>query len=108
MSHIIYSALTAGDLLYCGLKALTDINKPENDIRTYACISRTFLTTSLPSKIGSAAYVRNIMSMTTEPATPALYVVKLPVEIASVRDCHLASYCTRANAPTFCRCIGIF
>jgi hypothetical protein len=46
--------------------------------------------------------------LTTEPATPVLYVMKLPVETASVWDCYLASYCTRANAPTYYRWIGIF
>jgi hypothetical protein len=46
--------------------------------------------------------------LTTEPATPVLYVVKLPVETARVWDCYLASYCTRTNAPTYYWCIGIF
>jgi hypothetical protein len=47
------------------------------------------------------AYTRNIMYFfTTEPATPVLYVVKLPAKTASVWDCYLASYFTRANVPT--------
>jgi hypothetical protein len=46
--------------------------------------------------------------LTTEPATPVLCVVKLPVETVSVWDCYLASYCTRANAPTYYWCIGTF
>jgi hypothetical protein len=55
-----------------------------------------------------AAYARNIVLLTTEPATPVLYVVKIPVETASVWDCYLASYCTHTNALTYYGCIGIF
>jgi hypothetical protein len=33
-----------------------------------------------------AAYARNIVLFTTEPAMPVLYVMKLPVETASVWD----------------------
>jgi hypothetical protein len=39
---------------------------------------------NFPSKNWGAAYARNIFLFTTEPATPVLYVVKLPVETASV------------------------
>jgi hypothetical protein len=54
------------------------------------------------------AYARNIMSfLKSEPATPVLYVVKLSVEVDSVWDCYLASWCTHANVPTYYRCIGI-
>jgi hypothetical protein len=72
-----------------------------------ACISRTFWQ-EFTLKYWDAAYTRNIALLTTEPATPVLYVVKLPVETASVGHCYLASDCTRANAQTYYRCIGIF
>jgi hypothetical protein len=78
-----------------------------SNYRICACISRTF-DNNLPSKKLGAAYTRNIVLLTTEPATSVLYVVKIPVETVSVWDCYLESYCTRANAPTYYRCIGIF
>jgi hypothetical protein len=71
----------------------------KRNCRICTCISRTFWPEFALQNWG-AAYARNIMSLlTTEPATPVLYVVKLPVETASVWDCYLASYCTRAIMP---------
>jgi hypothetical protein len=52
--------------------------------RFCACISRTFTWIS-PPKLG-CGFTRNVVLLTTEPATPVLYVVKLPVETASVWD----------------------
>jgi hypothetical protein len=47
-----------------------------------------FFDKNLPSKNWGAAYTRNIKSFfTSEPATPELYVLKHPVETASVWDC---------------------
>jgi hypothetical protein len=76
--------------------------------RICACISRIFLTRIYPPKLGHGLYTEYYALLTTEPAMLILYVVKLPVETASVWDCYLASYCTGANAPTYYRCIGIF
>jgi hypothetical protein len=67
-----------------------------------------FFVKNLPSKMGCGLYTEYYVLLATEPATPVLYVVKLPVDTASVWDCYLASCCTRANAPTYYRCIGIF
>jgi hypothetical protein len=58
--------------------------------------------------LGCGLYTEYYVLLATEPATPVLYVVKLPVDTASVWDCYLASYCTRANAPTYYQCISIF
>jgi hypothetical protein len=69
--------------------------------RVCACISRTFFDKNLPSKIGVRLCTEYYVLLTTEPVTPVLYVVKLPVEAASVWDCYLGSYWTRANAPTY-------
>jgi hypothetical protein len=55
-----------------------------------------------------AAYTRNIVVFGDWVRDAGIYVVKLPVETASAWDYFLASYCTRANAPTYYRCIGIF
>jgi hypothetical protein len=52
--------------------------------RIYACISRTFFDKNLPSKIGVRLMHGISCPFATEPATPVLYVVKLPVESASV------------------------
>jgi hypothetical protein len=91
-------------LVFTGTLILTFHTK--TNYRICACIRRTFLT-----RIYSIICVRlmyGIFFLTTEPATRVLYVVKLPVETASVWDCYLASYCTRANVPTCYWCIGIF
>jgi hypothetical protein len=45
-----------------------------------------FLTRIYPPKIGCGLYTEYYALLTTEPATPVLYVVKLPVETASVWD----------------------
>jgi hypothetical protein len=76
--------------------------------RICACTSRIFLTRIYPPKLGCGLCTEYDVILTTEPATPILYVLKLPVETASVWDCYLASYCTRENAPTYYQCIGIF
>jgi hypothetical protein len=78
------------------------------DHRICVCISRTFMTRSYWPKLGCGLYTEYYVLLTTEPATSVLYVVKLPVETASVWDCYLASYCTRTNSPKYYRCIGIF
>jgi hypothetical protein len=67
-----------------------------------ACISRTFFDKNLPSKIG-VRLIHEILCLffRTESTMLVLYVVKLPVESASVWDCYVASYCARANAPTY-------
>jgi hypothetical protein len=75
--------------------------------RICACTSRTFLTI-YPQKLRYCLYTEYYVLLATEPVTPVLYVVRLPVETAGVWDCYLASYCTRANATTYYRCIGIF
>jgi hypothetical protein len=67
-----------------------------------------FFEKNLPFKILVRLIHGILFLLTTEPATPVLYVVKLPVEAARVWDCYLASYCTCANASTFFRCIGTF
>jgi hypothetical protein len=61
-------------------------------------ISRTFLTWIYPPKLGCGLCMEYYVFLTTEPVTPVLYVVKLPLVTASVWDCYLASYCTHANA----------
>jgi hypothetical protein len=77
--------------------------------RISACISHTFFFTRIyPPKLGSGLCMEYYVLLTTEPAMPVLYVVKLPVETASVWDCYLTSYCTHVNTPTYYRCIGIF
>jgi hypothetical protein len=76
--------------------------------RICVCISRTFLTIIYPPKLGYGLCIEYYILLTTEPATPVLYVVKLPVETTSVWDCYLAGYCTCANAPPCCQCISIF
>jgi hypothetical protein len=43
-----------------------------------------FFDKNLPSKIGARIMHGILFLLTTEPTTPALYVVKLPVETASV------------------------
>jgi hypothetical protein len=63
---------------------------------------------NLPSKTGVRLTHGNYVLLTTEPATLVLYIVKLPVETISVWDCYLARHYTRANAPTYYRCICIF
>jgi hypothetical protein len=82
--------------------------EPQNGYRICACISCTFFNIIYPPKLGCGLYTEYYVLLTTEPATPVLYVVKLPVETASVWDCYLASYCTRANTPTYYQCICIF
>jgi hypothetical protein len=67
-----------------------------------------FFDKNLSSKIGVRLIHGILFLLTTEPATPVLYDVKLPVETASVWDCYLASYCTCANTPMYYWCIGIF
>jgi hypothetical protein len=69
--------------------------------RICPCISRTFLTRIYPPKLGCGLCTLYYVLFTTKPATPVLYVVKLPVETASAWDCYLASYCTRPNTPTY-------
>jgi hypothetical protein len=76
--------------------------------RICACVSRIFLTRIYTPKLGCGLCTEYYVPLTSEPATPVLHVVKLPLETASVWDCYLASYCTRTNAPTYYRCIGIF
>jgi hypothetical protein len=66
------------------------------------------LTRIYPPKLRCGLYTEYYVLLTTEPAMPVFYVVKLPVETAGVWDCYLTSYCARANAPTYYRCIGIF
>jgi hypothetical protein len=86
-------------------------HNPLSKSKTYricTCISRTFLTRIYPPKLGCGLCTEYYVLFTTEPVTPVLYVLKLPVETASVWDCYLASYCTCTNAPTYYRCIGIF
>jgi hypothetical protein len=67
-----------------------------------------FLTRIYRPELGCGLWTEYYVFLTTEPATPVLYVVKLPVETASIWDFYFASYCTRANTPTYYRCIGIF
>jgi hypothetical protein len=67
-----------------------------------------FFDKNLPSKIVVRLIQGYYVLLTTEPAMPVLHVVKLPVETASVWDCHLARCCTCANSPTYYQCIGIF
>jgi hypothetical protein len=58
-------------------------------IQTYhicACISHIFLTRIYPPKLGCGLHMEYYVLLTTEPATTVLYVVKLPVETASVWD----------------------
>jgi hypothetical protein len=76
--------------------------------RICACISCTFWTRIYPPKLGCGLCTECYVLLMTEPATPVLYVVKLPVETASVWDWYRASYCMRANVPTYYRCISIF
>jgi hypothetical protein len=45
-----------------------------------------FFDKNLPSKIGVRLIHGILFPLTTEPATPVLYVVKLPVETVSVWD----------------------
>jgi hypothetical protein len=45
-----------------------------------------FLTKIYPPKSGRGLYTEYYVLLTSEPATPVLYVVKLPVETASVWD----------------------
>jgi hypothetical protein len=77
--------------------------------RICACISHIFLTRIYPPKLGCSfcteycffgktTWKKAVLLLMTDPATPVLlYDVKLPVETASVPDCYLASYFTRAN-----------
>jgi hypothetical protein len=51
-----------------------------------------FLTIIYPPKLGCGSCTEYYILLTTEPAMPVLYVVKLPVETASVWDCYLASF----------------
>jgi hypothetical protein len=73
------------------------------DYRICACISRTLLT-RIYFQNWWAAYTRNIMSFVDWAHDTSIVCC----ETASVLDCYLASYCTRADAPTHYRCIGIF
>jgi hypothetical protein len=59
-----------------------------------------FFDKNLLSKIGVRLIHGILCPLTTEPATPVLYVMKLLVETASVWDCNLKA--------TAHRCIGIF
>jgi hypothetical protein len=55
------------------------------DYRIYACIRHTFLTRVYAPKLGCGLYTGYyVLFLTTEPAMPVLYVVKIPVEAASV------------------------
>jgi hypothetical protein len=74
----------------------------------YFRVYKPHFLTIWPPNLGCGLCTEYFVLLTTEPVTPVLYVVKLPVETASVWDCYLSSYCTRANAPTYYRCIGIF
>jgi hypothetical protein len=67
-----------------------------------------FLTRIYPPKLVCGLCTEYYVLLTTEPATPVLCVVKLPVDTASVWDCYLANYCTRSNTPTHYWCMGIF
>jgi hypothetical protein len=51
-----------------------------------------FFDKNLPSKIGVRLFTEYYVLLTTEPTMSVLYVVKLPVETASVWDCYLASF----------------
>jgi hypothetical protein len=53
-----------------------------SEYRICACISRTFLTRIYPPKLGFGLYTEYYVLLTSEPAMPVLYVVKLPVETA--------------------------
>jgi hypothetical protein len=59
---------------------------------TFCCIpylrvyKQHFLTRSYPPKLGCGLCTEYCVLLTSEPATPVLYVVKLPVETASVSD----------------------
>jgi hypothetical protein len=68
--------------------------------------NQQFFTRIYPPKFWCGLCKEYYVLLTTEPATPVLYFVKLPVETASVWDCYLASYYTRANALTYYRYIG--
>jgi hypothetical protein len=74
----------------------------------FAREKQQFLDKNLPSKIGVRLIHGTLFLLTTEPATPVLYVVKLSVETASVWDCYLAGFGTLSNVPTYYWCIGIF
>jgi hypothetical protein len=67
-----------------------------------------FLTIIDPPKLGCGLCTEYYVLFTTEPATPVLYVVKIPLETASVWDCYLASCCIYAKTPTYYWCIGMF
>jgi hypothetical protein len=47
-------------------------------------LAALFLTRIYPPKSGCGVYTEYYVLLTTEPATPVLYVIKLPVETASV------------------------
>jgi hypothetical protein len=66
-----------------------------------------FLTRIYPPKLECGLYMKYVL-LANEPATPVLYVVKLPVDTTSVWNCYLSRYCTRVNAPTYYQCMGIF
>jgi hypothetical protein len=86
----------------------------------YLCVYKPHFLIIYHPKLGCGLYMdfffketldpqmKAIILLTTEPATPVLYVVKLPVETASVWDGYPASCCTCMNEPTYYRCIGIF
>jgi hypothetical protein len=65
----------------------------------YACISRTFLTRIYTTKLGCGLYTelktqilpeKAIITQTTEPMMPVLYVVKLPLGTVSSRHHQLS------------------
>jgi hypothetical protein len=65
------------------LQQLMWFNHESQSYRICACISRTL--TIYPQKLACGLYTEYYV-LTPEPATSVLYVVKLPVETASVWD----------------------
>jgi hypothetical protein len=63
-----------------------------------------FMTRIYPPKLGCGLCTEYYVLLTTEPATPVLCIVKLPVETVSIWDLS----CTRAKSLTYNWCIGIF
>jgi hypothetical protein len=76
--------------------------------RICTCISRTFFYKNLPSKIGVRLIHKILWRFNDWARDAGIVYCETPVETACVWDCYLASYCTRANAPTYYRCTGIF
>jgi hypothetical protein len=94
VSYIIYcygaSMLLIDCLIHsvcvCGSCSVQEqkFSKKEKLYRICMCINHTFLTRMYPPKLGCGLYAEYYVLLATESTTPVLYVVKLPVETASV------------------------